>query len=539
MTALARFTVAVLAVLFGVYVSKYRGTQLPLEAEGIDLSFPPLCPLFEPLAPDSYLRDNSTVLRILHDETYRLESASRLSAAVRTDTLVHDNPPYRPDDPEYWAKFKHFQYYLEKTFPTVRTKMRVSQFRDEHHIYKWDGSNDALKPVMLFANQDVEPVEQDSLKYWEHPPFSGDFVGGFVHGRGSSGSKNVLVAVFEALELLAEQGFQPERGVVVVVGFSKVMGGAMGPWFDPSLLARELKRFHFGVNGLFAIVAEGPGLIRHSVAGIMAVPATMEKCYLNFLVVLSDRIGATPHSLDSAYDVLSDVVREMDGDPYSLLPSGAPQVESYAQIPASWPLILLRQADCAVSRIVKHLTGYVWSPSTELLIPLMLLQFIQRIPVGTSVKEATDYLASHVERIAAKHDLAMDAFGESRRFGGTSALSLSFRSPPQETAPFCGPRSETDPLRQAPGDLWAVLIGTTRHVFEDLVLGNSTEPMVTVPEAISANSYLHHFENLTKQIVGFTPMWDSYTRSDVNEKVHIDSHLQLTAWYYEFIQNIK
>jgi Gly-Xaa carboxypeptidase len=72
------------------------------------------------------------------------------------------------------------------------------------------------------------PVLLASLDQWEHPPFSGDFDGTYVWGRGSSDTKSSLIAILAALEHLLASGVTLERSVIVGFGCDEEVGGPYG-----------------------------------------------------------------------------------------------------------------------------------------------------------------------------------------------------------------------------------------------------------------------------------------------------------------------
>lgn len=125
-------------------------------------------------------------------------------------------------------------------------------------------------------------MQKDTLKDWTCPPFAGHYDGTLVYGRGASDCKNLLVAVMEALQILAKEGFRSKRGVVAAFRFDEEASGTHGA----STLSKFLRE-KFGQNGVYAIVDEGPGLMKDPLAGnIIASPATGEKGYVDLQVEL-------------------------------------------------------------------------------------------------------------------------------------------------------------------------------------------------------------------------------------------------------------
>jgi acetylornithine deacetylase/succinyl-diaminopimelate desuccinylase-like protein len=115
---------------------------------------------------------------------------------------------------------------------------------------------------------------------WTHPPFSGFFDGKLIWSRGSSDDKNQLVAIFEAVELLARASFQPERTVLISLGFDEESAGTGGAG---SIVAVILERYV--PKSIATVIDEGS-----SISGIwgltFASPGVAEKGIVNVVVTI-------------------------------------------------------------------------------------------------------------------------------------------------------------------------------------------------------------------------------------------------------------
>lgn len=64
---------------------------------------------------------------------------------------------------------------------------------------------------------DTVPVPNATLSQWTHPPFAGHVDDTYVWGRGSVDTKNTLMAIMEAVDLLLAGGVQAcENGFACV-----------------------------------------------------------------------------------------------------------------------------------------------------------------------------------------------------------------------------------------------------------------------------------------------------------------------------------
>lgn len=516
-----------------------------------------LCQIYDALAPHSFYADNSTVLTILEDETFRLESVRKLAAAVQVDTQVGDNQPPVDDAPEVWLKFGAFHQYLQETFPEVYAVAEVHTVNTWNIVYYWKGSDESLAPLMLTAHQDVVPVQKDTLKDWTYPPFAGHYDGTFVYGRGASDCKNLLVAVMEALQILAKEGFRPKRGVVAAFGFDEEASGIHGA----STLSKFLLE-KFGENGVYAIVDEGPGLMKDPLAGnIIASPATGEKGYVDLQVELQMPGGHSSMPPDhGAVGIVGELAYMIEQDQYEAYLGPDNPLLQFLQCVAvtagdkmgklQKKAILRAGFDkLANSKVVAALQK---SPLTKYLIQtlqaadvvkggekanalpeLVAMVVNHRIALGSSVEDVKQHFASRVETLAEKYDLSLVSYGEKVLSGEKGTFYVRVFSTPLESAP----------ISPAKGKEWEVLAGTTRHVFEHLVLKNSTDyPIVTAPCLMPMNTDTRYYWALTKNIYRYTPMLVDYQESNihsVDEKIRFEGHLQLLAWYYEYVQNVQ
>jgi len=108
-----------------------------------------------------------------------------LSQAIQIKTVSHEDP--RKFDVEAFDQFLEF---LRKTYPRVFSELEVTVINDYSLIFKWAGSDDSLRPVLIDAHYDVVPVEPGTEDDWDFEPYSGEVKDGFVLGRGAVDNKS-------------------------------------------------------------------------------------------------------------------------------------------------------------------------------------------------------------------------------------------------------------------------------------------------------------------------------------------------------------
>ena len=229
------------------------------------------CPLSEALTPSF---ENYDLKNIFVNETFIDLAAEKLSGAIKVNTSIGDNTPSPKDDINYWAKFLEFHEYLEEAFPLVHEKLELEKINELGLLYKWEGTNSDLKPIVFMAHQDVVLVNENTLDQWTYPAFSGhyDKETHLIWGRGAIDCKNLLIAELHALEILLEQGFVPTRSVYLSLGFDEESSGVHGAAYLSKHLTDTL-----GPDSIYSIIDEGPGFTQLSENFYIAAPILNEK----------------------------------------------------------------------------------------------------------------------------------------------------------------------------------------------------------------------------------------------------------------------
>ena len=174
-----------------------------------------------------------------------------LSEAVRFQTITRKaGDPATPEAAQPWLDL---HTWLEATYPRAHQAMRQEKVTGYTLLYTWQGTDRSLAPILLMAHQDVVPVNDGTLDDWERPPFSGAVANGYVYGRGALDDKGSLVAIMEAVEALARDGFQPARTVMLVFGHDEEVSGGGAQEVVKLLKRRGIKPEMVLDEGFFVI----------------------------------------------------------------------------------------------------------------------------------------------------------------------------------------------------------------------------------------------------------------------------------------------
>ncbi len=203
----------------------------------------------------------------------RLDAAvNRLATAVSIPTVSHETG--HVSDPK---AFHSLHTLLEESYPGLHQALELEKVAELSLLYRWLGTDTSLAPALLLAHQDVVPVERESQDLWQHPPFAGAVVGGFVWGRGALDDKASLMAILEAVEALVKQGWSPHRTIYLGFGHDEEVSGSFGAAAIARLLQRRGVRLELVLDEGMVLKQDGlPGLSRP-----VALVGLAEKGYLS------------------------------------------------------------------------------------------------------------------------------------------------------------------------------------------------------------------------------------------------------------------
>lgn len=551
----------IVIILTTIWFALSTGTVQKLTVNLLDdrPEYSKLCPLYDPIAPESFTKDNSTVLKILHDPKYRNKSIETLVGAVQIDTQIGDHLPDVDESPETWAKFQKFHDYLNKTFPLVYKDLEIQKVNTYGLVYIWKGSQENLKPLLLAAHQDTVPIQQDTIGDWTYPPLSGHSDGKYIYGRGASDCKNLLIGILETLELLLAQDFTPNRTIIAAFGFDEESSGTHGARHIGEYLEKR-----YGKDSLYAILDEGPGLsIDGLTKTILATPGTGEKGYVDIITELTTPGGHSSMPPDhTSIGIMAELAHFIEADPYEPILTRKNPTLNYFQclathdphhnIPRRLKRIILRAgfdyiANVKLMEFIQRnpLSRYLIKTSQALdmisggakanaLPEHVSLLTNHRIAIESNLLDVTDHFVGRVIEVAQNHHLSVKHNGkyvyQVDKPAGTFEISEKSALEPAPPTPIND-------------NVWKYLAGVTRHVFEGLVFTNLDYPIVMSPAIMPANTDTKHYWNLTKNIYRYSPYFVANLLSDtnahrVNEKTLIEGHLQLQAFFYEYIQAI-
>ena len=181
--------------------------------------------------------------------------AANLAAAIRFKTVS-----FQASEGKENQEFSNLINWIIATYPKLNQALEL-KLVNQSMLYKWQGANAALKPILITGHYDVVPVIPGSEAKWQQPPFSGNIIDGVIWGRGALGDKSGVVGILQAVTYLLEQGFQPQRSVYLSFGHDEEIGGRNGAGAITALLREQGVQLAWSLDeGSFVFDGIFPGL---------------------------------------------------------------------------------------------------------------------------------------------------------------------------------------------------------------------------------------------------------------------------------------
>lgn len=148
------------------------------------------------------------------------EPINILTGAIKYKTISYKDPSLTD-----WKEFDKFHKYLKESFPLTFEKLSYHCDSPNNLIFKFEGQNKSVKPLLLIAHQDVVPANEVG---WDTPPFKGVKKDGYLYGRGSFDVKILVISILQSFEELLRKNETPARTVFAAFGCDEEASGDNG-----------------------------------------------------------------------------------------------------------------------------------------------------------------------------------------------------------------------------------------------------------------------------------------------------------------------
>lgn len=234
-------------------------------------------------------------------------AVDHLAQAVQIQTISFEDSSQMDS-----SAFQAFKQFLISTYPLADSLLHRKSINEFAHLYEWQGSDPARKPVLLLAHTDVVPVDEKDLPEWKQDPFGGAIVDGVVWGRGTMDDKGSVIGILEAVELLLKQGFQPKQTIFLAFGHDEEVRGRNGaPAIVQHLKQRGIQLEMVLDEGFFVTQGLVPDMEKD-----VAFIGVAEKGYVSFelSIHLEGGHSSIPNS-ETALAVLSQAIARIQENP--------------------------------------------------------------------------------------------------------------------------------------------------------------------------------------------------------------------------------
>ncbi|MDA9916638.1 M20 family peptidase [Gammaproteobacteria bacterium] len=232
-------------------------------------------------------------------------ATNNLAASIRFKTISHqDKEKFSPQE------FEGFIKWAADTYPEFHSAMQLEML-EYTLLFKWEGSDNSLAPILLTAHYDVVPVIPGTESIWEEEPFAGVISNNRIWGRGALDDKSGVVGMMEAATYLIQNNFQPTRTVYFSFGHDEEIGGG-GAAQVTEKLKQEGVQLQWSLDeGSFVNRGFFPGVDK-----LLAPINVAEKGIMNLLIVAKAKGGhsSTPPK-KTAVTILADALIKLENEP--------------------------------------------------------------------------------------------------------------------------------------------------------------------------------------------------------------------------------
>ena len=249
-----------------------------------------------------------------------IASLQHFKEAIRFKTISNSDPSLFDS-----AQFFGFHRFLKNTYPLVHSRLSHEVVANYSLLYKWEGKNPGLNPIVLMAHQDVVPIEEGTKKMWSVDPFAGALKDNFIWGRGTADDKINLISIMEAAEKLLTENYQPERTIYLVFGHDEELGGTGAQAIVALMKSRNIAPE--------MVLDEGGIITKEKVPGMtkpVALIGTSEKGYLSLQLTAEKNGGhsSMPES-ETSIDILAKALIRLREHPFD--PGFSPSTQGFME----------------------------------------------------------------------------------------------------------------------------------------------------------------------------------------------------------------
>lgn len=413
---------------------------------------------------------------------------------------------------------EEYREYLKQEFKRVFAAAEEIPVGEARLLRITGGQAEGTMPVLFTGHMDVVPAANPAA--WKYPPFSGEIVDGRVWGRGAQDMKGPQCALLLALDEMLGEGWRPSREIWLYLSCDEEVGGNTTELADRLL---KEKGIHFS-----AVFDEGGTICENFmdlIHGRAAAIAIGEKGSLEYrFTALAQgghsanppknsaivRLGELMHEIEGK-DIfrreLSDGVRVMLREMAAYARKNGQEEESGKLLAASedegeYPKL---RALCTQAESLLGSTIAFTMIEGGTAFNVMPQKAVLTANVRVSAAETKEEVTAKLEALAKKHDLLCECVG-----GRNAVREGNTEQPGYRMMKEC--------------------------------IGKIYPSLPVIPFVLGGGTDSRHFEELTEEIVRFSPMyaepWQGRGVHADNEAANIEAVKDAARCYRELFMRL-
>jgi len=417
------------------------------------------------------------------------------------------------------AAFLQFYSYVDSQFVLADSLLEKYMVNEFSRVYKWPGRNARLKPVLFMGHADVVPVEDLSREGWKKDPFGGEVADGFIWGRGTLDDKINVIGILEAIEMLLQENYEPERTLYFSFGHDEEVSGINGAKAIAAQFEQQGISFEY-------ILDEGSIMMEDAMPGLTAPVAMIgiaEKGYttLSLTAQLEKGGHSSMPTKETAIGVLGKAIYNLEQNPFPARIEGATRalfdhVGPEMQLPEK---AIFANFWLFGSLLKKELSN---APSTNALTrtttaPTMVRGGIKENILPTQASAKVNFRILPGEDVDFVYDYVKETINDPRVLVMKPDSAESFNPSPISDINSFG---------------FKVIQRSVREVFPEAVVA---------PSLVIATTDTRYFNKLSDNIFRFTPVL--LTRQDLdrihglNERLSVKAYKDAIRFYKQILIN--
>lgn len=405
------------------------------------------------------------------------------------------------------SQFIAFRKFLESTYPKAHAVLLREIVAGYSLLYRWEGKNPDLKPVVLMAHQDVVPIEEATKTMWSVDPFGGIIKDNFIWGRGTTDDKINLIAIMEAVEKLVNENYQPARTVYLAFGHDEEIGGR-----GAAAIAKLLKERNIAAD---FVLDEGGIITENKVPGMnrpVALLGTAEKGYLSLKLTVSVPGGhSSMPEKETAIDILAAAIHRLRSNPFE--PNFSEPIQGFMESTGPYMSFVQRMAFANTWLFKKLiLNTYSQTNTGNAMIRTTIVPTIIESGIKDNVVPTVATAVVNI-RLLPGHSSAQ-VIGDVKKIINDSRVAVG---------PLNNNISEASPVTPVNGFGYRKIAATIQRTYPKII----TSPFLVIGATDS-----RHFTEISTNIIKFSPMIDPIGFHGIDERVSLESY-RTALWFYE------